>query len=133
MADEVVVLLTSIEGVEPSDGGKHALMKIGRGGQETVVAVGEENERNLLELVLIAMAQTSSKAKMTAEKLTFEATCWEIGETADGRLAMSFRLPSGAELNFVLGADQIPRMREVLQSMAPRSAASPPTPHRQKH
>ena len=133
MADEVVVLLTSIEGVKPSDGGKHAPMKIGLGGQETVVAVGEENLRNLLELVLIGMAQTSSKAKMTAEKLTFEATWWEIGETPDGRLAMSFRLPSGAELNFVLGTDQIPRMREVLQSMAPRSAPSPPTPDRQKH
>jgi hypothetical protein len=78
MADEVVVLLTSIEGVKPSDGGKHALMKIGLGGQETVVAVGEENLRNLLELVLIGMAQTSSKAKMTAEKLRFEATCGRL-------------------------------------------------------
>src|SRR3954468_6526072 len=109
------------------------LMKIGLGGQETVVAVGEENLRNLLELVLIGMAQASSKAKTTSEKLTFEATWWEIGETPDGRLAMSFRLPSGAELNFVLGANQIPRMREVLQSMAPRSAPSPPIPDRQKH
>jgi hypothetical protein len=130
MAEVGAVLVTSIEGVAPTDDGNHALLKLSLDNQEIVLAIPKDQLPQLLNLVSDAIAKTSQRGQ--PGKLAFPVSWWEFGKTADGSLAVSFRLQNGTELSFVLGANQISNMRETLQVME-GTASIPPTPDKEKN
>ena len=128
MADIVATPVSGIESITATDDGQHALLKIRPSDQEAVLAFPEAMLRPLLALICSGIAQIAMK-QARQETEIFPVSRWELGRMESGALAVTFRLENGASLSFVLGADQIPHMRQTLEVMEgkPLPATSPNT------
>jgi len=126
MAGISAMPIASVEGVQSTDDGLHALLKAKIAEGEMVLAFPEGQLRPLLDLVCVAIAETSKKLERH-ETAVFPVSWWEFGQTADGLLAVTFRLGNGASLSFQLAADQIPHMRQTLEVMEGRQLPDRPS------
>jgi hypothetical protein len=112
--EESALPVVGLGGIKPTDDGKNALLKLKIGAEDVVFAFPEILLRPLLNLVCDGIARTS-RQQGREERAAFLVKWWEIGDTADGRLAVSFRLENNAMLTFALDRGQISQMREALE------------------
>ena len=116
MADVVAIPIIGLKGIGTSDDGQNAFLDIILGNEKITLAIPHSLLQPLLALVCAGIEQTG-KQQGRQETAAFPVSWWELGRTEKGALAVRFRLENNASLSFVLGADQIPHMRQTLEVM----------------
>ena len=118
MAKVEALTIKEIDGVNVSDDGQYALLKLGlTSGTELTLAFPEDMLMPLMQCI----SHASEKAQKTHRndprvKLLLPVEWWEIAPHED-KVIMSFRMTGGMEMSFQIHRDAAMHFRETLSSV----------------
>lgn len=134
MAEIEAIAISDVLGSQPTDDGKHALVKVVQPDRtELVLAVPAEQLFKFIDSFALSAMEANQKASRPKDvKPVFPASWFELGaDTASGAVVLSLTFGAGGTLSFHMPRFMAEQLRETLNVHL--GGATPQTPGTSRH